>query len=629
MRTLSYAFLLGVILAGLDTAALFLYDGNIRFLDPFHEMLALYWRHGVAAMVLTLAVRFLRPQWSGKAWAVGGSTLLFFTLSFLWVHSRLITGVRLWEPVSLLASVGLLIAAWGWFRLWTRLGSADFGNPFALFFCLAFFSTWILHREVETNLPEVPVAQEGLPDITVVVFDTLRADRLSCYGYERPTSPNIDKIAEESVRFDQAFAVAPWTRPSVASLFTGLHPTSHGAFEPTRSLPTWATTIAEVLHAQGYQTGGFSANANISAVFGFAQGFDYFWCLDDKELVDISTWGEITFRLRRLALAMYETADDARLVNAQVLPWIQSVDKDRPTYTYVQYLDPHFPYNPPVDYLNEDKPSYDALLAATGNVKIRPEPFPFGDRPPPSAEVSEGFAKLYDAEIRFLDHEFQNLLDQLEVQGLLDENDWLILTSDHGEEFFEHEQWGHGQNLYDEVIRIPLIIKGPDARQGLTVHSPVSLVDLLPTLCGIAGAATPDCVGQPLQNLLLDRPDARPRRIYSEKLRKPQQYSMQVERQKLTEVFESSEGQFFPLFYDLMTDSAQQIPFVAPHQLTADVLSTVSLQVIPGEFVEAMKNLRDLLQASRLMAESKNQGVTDTELSTDQLARLTELGYIQ
>ena len=194
MRTLSYAFFLGVILAGLDTAALFLYDANIRFLDPFHEMLALYWRHGVAAMVFTLGVRFLRPKWSGKAWAVGGSTLLFFALSFLWTHSRLITGVRLWEPVSLLATIGLLIAAWCWFRFWVRLGSAHFGNSLVLFFCLAFFSTWILQRKVETDLPKVPVVQQGLPDITVVVFDTLRPDRLSCYGYERPTSPNIDII---------------------------------------------------------------------------------------------------------------------------------------------------------------------------------------------------------------------------------------------------------------------------------------------------------------------------------------------------------------------------------------------------------------------------------------------------
>ena len=627
MRTLCYAFLLGLAIAGLDTAALFTYDGNIRFLNPSEEMWQLYWRHGLAVVGLSIVLRFLRPQWRPETRVAASASMLFFGLSFLWIHSRLITGVRLWEPVSLLASVGLLAATWVFFRFWASCLHSLAGNA-TLAIILIACSGWILAREVDNQLEAVEIATEDLPDITLVVFDTLRADRLSCYGYERNTSPNIDAVAKEGTQFNRAFAVAPWTRPSIASIFTGLHPTSHGAFEPTRSLPEWANTMAEVLQKQGYQTGGFSANANISAVFGFAQGFEYFWCLDDKELLDVSTWGEITFRLRRIVLDLYETADDARLVNAEVFPWLDKIDKDRPVFTYVQYLDPHFPYTPPIDLINENGPDYEALLSKTDNQRMRAEPFPFGERTPPSDEVLQGFSLLYDAEIRFMDREFKLLLDKLEVKGLLDENDWLILTSDHGEEFFEHRQWGHGQNLYDEVIHIPLIIKGPDAKRGLQVDTPVSLVDLLPTLAGIVDAPLPECVGQPMQNLLVGRDDARLRRIYSEKLRDPQHFSLQLGNEKYSEIFHSKSKSLFPLYYDLEQDPEQQTPFVFKEQLSTPVLPGVKLTAIAGALQKSMATLKEILNLTRAEAERLNQGASESELDPAMKARLAELGYL-
>jgi arylsulfatase A-like enzyme len=283
--------------------------------------------------------------------------------------------------------------------------------------------------------------EPGPPDIVLIVIDTLRADHLSCYGYEKQTSPFISTLASQGLLFERAYSASSWTSPGTASIHTSLYPFQHGVTsgllatkkgrkaDPTirlNRIPEEAVTIAEVLKDAGYSTFAVTDNLNITKGQGFSQGFDYFQNYN------------------------YRTAE---AVNRRLKEWREAMENSRPYFVYIHYNDPHQPYN-------------------------RRKPWFVQDGSKPVTRVT-----AYDSEIGYVDSMIEEVFD-LFGWG---EGSVVILTSDHGEEFYEHGELGHGHNLYSQTVHVPLLIYPSPSTAGRRIAVPVSTVDVLPTIREVAG----------------------------------------------------------------------------------------------------------------------------------------------
>ncbi|HEX7181648.1 MAG TPA: sulfatase [Thermoanaerobaculia bacterium] len=300
----------------------------------------------------------------------------------------------------------------------------------------------------------------GRPNIIIYLVDTLRADHLGCYGSGKPLSPNIDAFAEGATLFEDAVAQAPWTRPSVTSILTGLGPLAHGVQKLHDRLPDAAITLPELLRQAGYRTAAFSTNWHISEEAGLSQGFDDFFFFPEDPQSD-----EVTRRVVR---------------------WLDANGGRSPFFLYIHSIDPHAPYTPPADLRKRFAPSvrleagyeYDLKRVYEAKGKER-------------AELIAELLPLYDAEVASNDRSFGVLVDALRARGLYD--DALILfVADHGEEFDDHGEFGHGHNFFRETLSVPLIVKKPHQTRGERVDRIAQHADLMPTLLGIAGVRPPD-----------------------------------------------------------------------------------------------------------------------------------------
>jgi arylsulfatase len=319
--------------------------------------------------------------------------------------------------------------------------------------------------------PELRARGEpGGPNVVFVTIDTLRADHLGCYGYDRNTSPFIDRLAEQGTLFKDASAPAAWTKPSTGTLLTGLYPSRHGALYHGSKLqiPQGEQTLAEGFQERGYVTAGFVSNPNIKQVFDFDRGFDLFFDSPVKDTVTLAgirgtLFGQVLMRLLRHQFN-WKYENDVRAMNSRVIPWLEK-NAHQKFFLYVHYIDPHIPYSPPARYRDEFARDH-GLIA-------------FNER-----KESVGIDR-YDAEIRYVDEGLGEFVDAIKRIGIW-ENTLFLITSDHGEEFFEHGVLGHGYSLYQGVIHVPLIFRGPGVPAGVVVESPVQNVDLAATLLDLA-----------------------------------------------------------------------------------------------------------------------------------------------
>jgi hypothetical protein len=311
------------------------------------------------------------------------------------------------------------------------------------------------------NLSKVEnVPHSKKPDILFYVVDALRADHLSCYGYERRTSPNIDKFGQENSLYLNAYSNASWTKPSGASILTGLYPKHHKTMKRDEKLPDNVVTLAEKLQEIGYYTTAFVGNGNLSHVFGFDQGFNLY-----KEFFETYP---------------YSRHVQSDTINKKVFEFFKeflSQNERKPLFMLIWTVDPHDPYTPeesvkrlfdihrytPID-------TYDfRLLEKIRDGYIRP------------SESQIEFMKIrYDQEIYFNDKSFGELLNVMKDYGIYD-NSVIIFTSDHGEEFFEHGGVGHGLTLYNDEIKIPLLIRMPDIEKKIHKER-VQHFDIYPTI---------------------------------------------------------------------------------------------------------------------------------------------------
>jgi len=325
------------------------------------------------------------------------------------------------------------------------------------------------------------------PNVMLIVMDCARPDHLSCYGYHRDTSPNLDRIAQEGVVYENATTSAVWTLPSHATFFTGVFPSKHGCHGKHYHLDTPYVTLAELLSSRGYDTVCATANSWISEATGLTRGFETL----------IATWWRHVPRWRALwrwvppflkgiarhFFYAYRYDDGARQLNAEIKEWVTrhcAEDKGRPFFMFVNYIEPHMRYRAPEPYrfmyLPEGITSKEAL-----NVNQDLVSYVTGETPM-SARDFEVLEALYDGEIRYLDFRLQEIFDLLGQQGILD-NTLLIIISDHGENIGDHELLGHLFCVYDSLMRVPMIIRYPRAfPAGERISSQVQLLDIYPTI---------------------------------------------------------------------------------------------------------------------------------------------------
>jgi arylsulfatase A-like enzyme len=333
----------------------------------------------------------------------------------------------------------------------------------------------------------------------LIVLDSVRRDHLSCYGYERRTTPHIDRLADEGVRFDQAYSNSCWTIPAHASLFTGLYPSRHGAMDlDANRLDEGHLTMASYLAQQGYRTASISCNGLIPGPIDLDRGFQHSVDVGALRGASRGLFPRLVRKVHRLWRE--RTARDRGTARATklALRWLNEQEPARPFFLFVNYMDCHLPYR------LKDTDRYRFL---EGHERERADAVPqdpFGTmagKVPMSEQQLTDLQALYDGALYHLDWHVGILLHALRSTGTL-ERTLLIVTSDHGESFGEHGLMDHQYGLYENLIRIPLVIRLPEGELERGVHeTPVQLADILPTLAnrlGNAGGSLRELDGYPI-----------------------------------------------------------------------------------------------------------------------------------
>jgi arylsulfatase A-like enzyme len=322
--------------------------------------------------------------------------------------------------------------------------------------------------------------------VVFITIDTLRPDSLGCYPEGlclRLGTPNIDGIADEGTVFDHAYSTSPWTLPSVASYLTGLHPSAHGAVDETSpQLTQGATTLAEILHDEGYVTCGIAVNAFLADGSGIEQGFDYYleeqtFQREDRRLLFQQLYNRIRlswpepFSPNRIR---YMDRDAVRRAN----DFIKSHGDSR-FFLWLHLYAPHITYNPPREYRERVKNELGITVPLAD--MVHQEDMKEG-WPAVTHERLDGLLGMYAGEVAFSDDLVGSVVQQLRDEGIFNQS-LVVVSSDHGEEFFEQDRFVHGHSLYLEQMHVPLIMRWPGRiPEGGRIGRRVSLVDLPPTI---------------------------------------------------------------------------------------------------------------------------------------------------
>jgi arylsulfatase A-like enzyme len=333
-----------------------------------------------------------------------------------------------------------------------------------------------------------PAQRNSQPNVLILVMDATRADHLSCYGYRRRTTPNLERVAAQGVLYDQCVSPAVWTLPSMASLFTGLHVSQHGTTFDHQYLEPRFVTLAQVLQRIGYRTALFSAGGWVSETFGMNRGFDTFrnYTEGSPRLPRFFRTTVPVKRIRRRVrgyLGLGGKHDKSTLsITRDLRQWLE---RDRqpaqPFFAVAHFANPHWPYlyHPQFSWVDDGR-----------NLPARcaPEQMQFiaGQLTLTEEELAL-MVDYYDGEIAFLDHHIGDTLDGLQVRGHLDDT-LVVITADHGEHLGDHGLMGHTLSVYEGLVHVPLILHHPDHfAGGRRVSEPVQTVDLFTTILDMLG----------------------------------------------------------------------------------------------------------------------------------------------
>lgn len=425
--------------------------------------------------------------------------------------------------------------------------------------------------------PRLDGKKDAQPNVLLIVVDTLRKDHLGVYGYGRDTSPNIDRLAADGVRYESAFSQAPWTTPSLGSLLTSQYPTVLGIDDAQSILDDDWILLPEVLRDHEYSTGAVVSHTYCSSRWNFSQGFDSF---DESNIID------------------YNAATSPG-VTQQALEFLDHQESG-PFFLFLHYFDPH------ETYLEQPGFAFSRAADYSGPVQA---PLTYRTLRDLSRKLEPGdvaeIERHYDTEIAFTDKYVGQVLDEFRARGLYDET-LIIFTADHGEEFKEHGRLGHAYTLFQEQINVPLIIKYPG--QGAAVVSePVALIDIYPTVL----AATGISVDHALEGISLMPSSVtsarRQRTVFSETSRKHKVKLRAAVTADQKTILNLKNGE--STFYDLAADPGEMAPLSNVESAGFGPLAS-SL----AAWVERIETL-------------KSEG-SEIVLTPEEIQRLKSLGYI-
>ncbi len=452
--------------------------------------------------------------------------------------------------------------------------------------------------------------------VVVIVLDTLRRDHMSLYGYDRLTTPHLDEWAQGALVFDDSSSTSSWTLPTHASIFTGLYPRSHGAHgyrsekktNSTYALEPESVTLAEIAQNSGIATGAIVSNFYfLGSEFGVDQGFDHYWIPPPKS--GFAFWPADVLA-EKLALTRFREHFwpylRARFITNAAIEWVRDRGED-PYFLFVNYLDVHRPNRRPA---TEEIPLEDEVVI--------PRYFPILTEvfrhKPLTPDVERGLVNSYDRELAQLDRELARLLDFLESDGRVDHTA-VIVTSDHGEFFGEHDLIDHMMHLHNEVVDVPLVVKGPGVRPGRS-SKPVQSVDIFPTALELMGLAPVQSQGA---SIFGDERHPIVSEWYSSAnghLRDPR-YNQRFER-NLTALREG-ELRFF-----LHEDGESEL-----YDVSVDPRETRDVASERPEEVERLRRSMADWQEQHPPAHGQRGPQPDRELSPQEYRQLQELGYVE
>ncbi|MFO0980408.1 MAG: sulfatase [Planctomycetota bacterium] len=460
-------------------------------------------------------------------------------------------------------------------------------------------------------------------NVLLYLIDTLRADHLQPWGYQRNTSATIRQVAESGVLFKRCFSQGPWTKPSVNSIHTSLYPSVSNVRQIFDRMPTARTTLAEALKDAGYQTAAFSANPIFGMLSNLRQGFETF-C----EATEVIKNGD----------PIHFASGSSRELNKKVLPWLRQRDRTRPFFVCIHSVDPHEEYAPESPFgelwvkpaerqqfetswtkLKNLHPYFPALRTTREEARahaVDPEWF---------SAVAQG---LYDGDIAFNDDQLARVLETLESEGDL-EHTLIVITADHGEEFFDHDGTSHGFSLYNELLNVPLIFSLPDRiREGETVTEPVASIDIAPTILALVGAAPlPEAQGQSMAAFLLGEKDEPPHGpIFAENYDTPEGSGLGSMSMGCTSMVISGRHK---LIFTGSAPSTTNPPKYQLFDLADDFHETKNLAAAQPARVAALEKILLEWSADNLKRANAGESVAREKVDPAILERLRELGYIK
>ncbi|HLA98778.1 MAG TPA: sulfatase [Anaerolineales bacterium] len=452
------------------------------------------------------------------------------------------------------------------------------------------------------------------PNVILLTIDTLRADRLGCYGYNSTLTPNVDGLAASGIRFEQAITGGSWTQAAFPVLMTSSYAAMYGGclgrLAPERPSPI------ETLAKHGYSTGGFSTNLHLSRATGYDRGFHHYRELVPAESDPLLRRIKGGQRLLRNALIhsflhpigirmrparLYTSAAE---VTDSICSWLEQVET--PFFAWAHYMDLHWPY-----HLEEALNQPGEIAQAWQDLAIMYGRSNFDrDKSITTAQRSH-FIRLYEKSLQYLDAQIGRLLNHLERLGY-SANTLVIVVSDHGEEFLDHGRWGHWEsNLFDEIIKVPLIIRMPDRSGGQIIRQQVRLLDLMPTILDICGCPIPaDLMGASLVPHWVQSGTEYDGGLAISEMRRDPWHRIAVRTEVFKYIWDSKKPDR-PDLYDLCTDPGEK-------------------QNVSERFPQEVSRFQSVVDAhlQRVAATEPEMAAPILEIDEEVARRLRDLGYL-
>lgn len=456
------------------------------------------------------------------------------------------------------------------------------------------------------------------PNIILLTIDTLRTDRLGCYGNRAQLTPNIDRLANSGIRFEQAISGGSWTQAAFPVILTSSYAAMYGGclgrLAPERPSPI------ETLAANGYSTGGISTNPHLSRATGFDRGFHNFVDLLPGEMdppmrrmkggqyllqkgLTHSLLGTLGVRVRPARLY-----SPAATVTETLCEWMEQVQT--PFFAWAHFMDLHWPYHLEEELVRpgEIAQAWKDLADMHGRANFHG--LSARDKPISAAE-REHFIALYERSLQYLDAQIGRLMSYIQ-DSRFGENTIVILVADHGEEFLDHGRWGHWEsNLHDEILRVPLIVSMPNGQHGRVIEQQVRLLDLMPTILELSGSpASDDVLGSSMASLLSSGESKYDGELSISEMRRDPWHRIAVRTESFKFIWDSKKPDQ-PDLYDLRADPGEK-------------------QNVSDRFPQEVIRFQAVVDEHRrrVAATEPTTAVPKLQLDEEVARRLRDLGYL-